>query len=100
DPEHVAWITERILNILKYLHMHGVVHGDLKPNNVIIQTESHTVTLVDYGLSAARPTSATQVKGYTPHFAAPEQIAGGSLLPETDLFGLGMTLVFALGGDV
>jgi serine/threonine protein kinase len=100
DPEHVAWITERILNILKYLHMHGVVHGDVKPQNVIVQTEMHTVTLVDYGLSEIKPTSKDESKGYTEYFAAPEAIDGKTPIPESDLFGLGMTMIYMLGGDV
>lgn len=100
DPEHIAWITERILNILYYLHLHGVIHGDMKPQNIIIQAESHTITLVDYGLSIVRPKPESKAKGYTPYFAAPEQIEDKTLLPETDLYGLGMSLIFALGGDV
>lgn len=100
DPENVAWITERILNILRYLHMHGVIHGDIKPQNIIIQPENHTVTLVDYGLSLIKPTRKSESKGYTPYFAAPEQTSGKPLLQETDLYGLGMTMIFALGGDV
>ena len=100
DAEHVAWISERVLNILKYLHFHGVVHGDVKPQNIIVQPDSHSVVLVDYGLSAIRPRSGETNKGYTPYFAAPEQMRGGVLLPETDFYGLGMTMVYALGGDV
>lgn len=100
DPEHVAWITERILNVLKYLHYHGVVHGDVKPQNVIIQNDDHTVVLVDYGLSAIKPSRSDTTKGYTPLFAAPEQIEGKALVPETDLYGLGMTMIYALGGDI
>jgi len=100
DAEHVAWITERVLNILKYLHYHAVVHGDVKPQNIIVQTDKHMVTLVDYGLSAIRPRSGSSNKGYTPLFAAPEQIRGGALLPETDFYSLGMTMIFALGGDI
>jgi eukaryotic-like serine/threonine-protein kinase len=100
DAEHVAWITDRILNILKYLHYNGVVHGDVKPQNIIIQPESHTVVLVDYGLSAVRPSRSTKTKGYTPLFASPEQIEGKTLLPETDFYGLGMTMIYALGGDI
>jgi serine/threonine protein kinase len=99
DPEHVAWITERLLNILNYLHMHGVVHGDVKPQNVIIQPESHTVTLVDYGLSAIRPKPDDENKGHTPVFSSPEQIANRPLLPESDLYSLGMTMIYMLGGD-
>jgi len=100
DPEHVCWITERVLNALMYLHYHGVVHGDVKPQNIIVQPDSHQVSLVDYGLSLIRPTSGSESKGYTPYFAPPEQIKGFTLLPESDFYSLGMTMVYMLGGDV
>lgn len=99
DPEHVAWITERILNVLKYLHFHGVVHGDIKPQNIIVQPESHTVVVVDYGLSLIRPTASTLNKGYTECYAPPEQMSGLTLLPESDFYSLGITMIQALGGD-
>ena len=100
DAEHVAWIGERVINILKYLHFHGVVHGDVKPQNIIVQPESHTVVLVDYGLSAVKPSRDTGNKGYTPKFAAPEQIDGKTLVPETDFYGFGVSMIYALGGDI
>ncbi|MFH1174259.1 MAG: protein kinase [archaeon] len=101
EPEHVAWITERSLNALKYLHYNGVVHGDVKPQNIIIQPENHTIVLVDYGLSVIRPSPTKSTSpGFTPYFAAPEQIHGKTLLPETDFYGLGMTMIYALGGDI
>jgi len=100
SPEHVCWITDRMLNALKYLHFHGVIHGDVKPGNVIIQPDSHMVVLVDYGLSLIRPSRKSKSKGYTPMFASPEQERGLSLLPESDLYSLGMTMMFALGGDL
>lgn len=100
DSEHVSWMTDRTLNILKYLHYHGVVHGDVKPQNIIIQPEDHTVVLVDYGLSLVKPRADTSNKGYTPFFASPEQMRGETILPESDFYGLGMTMIYALGGDV
>lgn len=100
DSEHVAWIAERCLSALWYLHLHGVVHGDVKPQNVIIQPETHEIVLVDYGLSAVQPNHKTRSIGHTPYFAPPEQVAGGPLLPESDFYGLGMTMIYALGGDV
>lgn len=100
DPEHVAWITERLLNALKYLHYNSVVHGDVKPQNIIIQPESHMVVLVDFGLSVIRPTKDTCAKGYTEFFAPPEQIDGKVILPESDFYSLGMTMLFALGGSM
>ncbi|MCG2718317.1 MAG: protein kinase [Nanoarchaeota archaeon] len=100
DPEHVAWLTERALNVLKYLHFNGVVHGDVKPQNIIIQPENHTVVLVDYGLSLVRPSYNSESIGYTPLYASPEQEKGFTLLPESDFYSLGMTMIYALGGDV
>jgi serine/threonine protein kinase len=100
DPENVCWITERVLNALRYLHFHGVVHGDIKPGNIIIQPDKHMASLVDYGLSMIRPSHDSSSKGFTPFFASPEQERKMALLPESDLFSLGMTMIFALGGDV
>jgi len=100
DPEDVAWITERSLNVLKYLHYNGVVHGDVKPQNVIIQPESHNIVLVDYGLAAVQPSRNYTNKGYTPYFASPEQERGGVILPESDFYSLGLTVIYALGGDI
>lgn len=100
DAEDVCWITERSLNVLKYLHYNGVVHGDVKPQNIIIQPESHNIVLVDYGLSAIRPKNSNSNKGYTPVFASPEQQRGGTILPESDFYSLGKTMVYALGGDL
>jgi serine/threonine protein kinase len=99
DPEHLSWIIDRTLNILKYLHMHGVVHGDIKPPNMIIQPESHDVTLVDYGLSLLKPRGVDSAKGYTPDYASPEHLDGLPLIPESDFYCLGKTMIFALGGD-
>jgi len=100
DPEHVAWIAERCLNALMYLHYNGVVHGDVKPQNIIIQPDTHTVVLVDYGLSIIRPDAKTNAKGHTPYFSSPEQVRGETPIPESDFYGLGMTMIYLLGGQV
>jgi serine/threonine-protein kinase len=99
EPEHVAWMIQRLLNALHYLHFHGVIHGDVKPQNILIQPVEHNAVLVDYGLSSIRPTRASTTVGYTPAFAAPEQLKGKPALPQTDLYGLGASMVFALGGN-
>lgn len=100
DPEHIAWITERSLNALKYLHYNGVVHGDIKPQNIIIQPEDHSVTLIDFGLSLVKPTRYTDSKGFTPYFAPPEQMEGKPILPESDFYSLGMTMIYGLSGKL
>lgn len=98
DPEHVAWICERTLNVLKYLHYNGVVHGDVKPQNIIMQPDSHNIVLVDFGLALVKPTSSSHAVGYTQCFAAPEEISGLPIIPESDLYSLGMTMIYSLNG--
>lgn len=100
DPEDVAWMTERIMNALSYIHRHGVVHGDLKPQNVIVQPEKHSLVLVDFGLAAIKPSKTSGSKGYTELISPPEQVKGSPLLPQTDFYSVGMTMIYALvGGD-
>lgn len=99
DPEHVCWMTQRLLNALHYLHFHGVIHGDVKPQNILIRSNEHNAVLVDYGLATLRPGRKSSCPGCTPAFAAPEQVAGKPPLPETDIYGLGVSMIYALGGN-
>lgn len=96
DPEHVAWIMQRVLNALQYMHFQGVVHGDIKPQNIIVQPEKHMAVLVDYGLAMVKPRAEEKSIGYTELYSPPEQRRGAPLIPETDLYSLGMTAIFAL----
>lgn len=99
DPEHVCWITERVLNALRYIHYQGVVHGDLKPHNIIVEPDKHLASIVDFGLSKIKPKVASGNKGYTEIFSAPEVVDGGTVLPESDFYSLGMTMIYALNGS-
>ena len=99
EAEHVAWITHRILNALMYLHVRGIIHGDIKPQNIIIQPLDRTVVLVDLGLAMIKPKRGDESKGYTDLFSPPEQLAGKVLIPESDLYSLGMTMIYALSGS-
>lgn len=99
DPEEVCWIAQRSLNALFYLHNEGIIHGDVKPPNLIIQPKKHNAILVDYGLSIIKPTSSTKATGYTKIFVAPEIKEGKPPLPESDLYSLGLTMIYAWGGD-
>lgn len=99
DPENTAWICNRLLNGLLYLHQNGVIHGDLKPKNVIVQPAKHLAVLVDFGLAAIRPTAKTASKGFTELFSAPEMVNGTPPIPETDLYSLGKTMLYCLTGS-
>jgi serine/threonine protein kinase len=87
---------------LNYLHANGVIHGDLKPQNIILQPESHGAAMIDFGLSMVKPTGKDSNIGFTAHFSPPEQLAPERkpLIPETDLYALGMTMIYALTGKM
>lgn len=99
DPEEVGWIAERALDALYYLHRQGIVHGDVKPSNILIQPKDHNIFLVDYGLSTIKPTSTSKPAGYTKVFSAPEVLQAKPPLPESDIYSLGLTMIYAWGGD-
>jgi len=99
-PEDVCWITQRLLQATYYLNSKGIIHSDIKPQNVIIQPREHNVVLLDYGLSAFRPKGDTEAIGYTEMYAAPELLQGKPPLPESDIYGAGIVMLYALGGDV
>ena len=98
-PEDASWILERLLGALYYAHANGVVHSDVKPGNVMVEAKKHDIKLIDWGLSVYRPTSATRPVGSTPAYAAPELSEGKPPIPETDIYGAGMVLLYALGGE-
>jgi serine/threonine protein kinase len=100
DYENVCWISDRIINAMNYCHRSGVIHGDIKPQNIIVQEDKHMAVLVDFGLSSVKPNSKTEAKGYTQFFASPEQMNGKPPLPESDYYSLGMTMLFALSGSM
>jgi len=101
DPETMAWIVERVLNALAYMHEHGVVHGGIIPRDIIVQPADHSVVLVDFGLAMVRPQPTEPSHGYIRLFSPPEQVAGNlPLIPECDFYSLGMSMIYALTGDV
>ncbi|MEI6731088.1 MAG: serine/threonine-protein kinase [archaeon] len=99
-PEDSCWITERLLGALYYIHSNGVVHSDVKPENLFVEPKKRDIKLIDFGLATYKPTSVTKPAGYTPKYAAPELMAGNTPIPESDIYGAGIIMLRALGGDV
>jgi serine/threonine-protein kinase len=91
-------IARQLCAGLAAMHDRGVLHRDLKPANVMIDGEGR-VRLTDFGLAAAA-TDATggEIAG-TPAYMAPEQLAGGALTPQSDVYALGLVLFELFTGE-
>ncbi len=100
----VAW-SEQLLEALSYCHSQGIIHRDIKPQNIIIRPDGQAV-LVDFGLvklwDPNDPKTRTAVRGIgTPQYAPPEQyeLDVGHTEPRSDLYSLGATMYHALTGQ-
>ncbi len=91
-----------ITEAVAYAHRHGVVHCDLKPGNVLLNTDEQPI-LTDFGISkfvsGERITVTGDILG-TPHYMAPEQAAGGEIGSHTDVYALGVMLYELTTGEL
>ncbi len=99
-PAFVRRVAREVLSALDAAHAAGVIHRDVKPSNVIIDS-SGKATLVDFGVARlvdAEMTRTGESIG-TPAYMAPEQLRGGAVDERTDLYGLGATLFELITGE-
>jgi serine/threonine-protein kinase len=86
-----------------YAHREGLVHGDIKPGNVLI-TPDFRAKVVDFGLARSLGESAMDEEGElvwgTPAYFAPEQAAGDRVLPATDVYAIGVILYEMVAGQL
>ena len=100
-----AWVVSEVLASLAEAHALGLVHRDLKPDNVMLYgvpgDERARVKVLDFGIVKARNASLTVAGAapFTPAFASPEQVSGGALDGRSDLYSLGALLFLLLTGE-
>ncbi|HEY3286125.1 MAG TPA: serine/threonine-protein kinase [Gemmatimonadaceae bacterium] len=79
-------------------HAQGVVHRDVKPDNILIESATQRVLVADFGIAAAMGDDDGDGISGTPEFMSPEQALGNELDARSDLYSLGATAFFAFSG--
>jgi serine/threonine-protein kinase len=95
-PGVAVAIVRHCLTALKHLHQRGIVHGDIKPSNIMLQRNGNA-KLIDIG-SAFAWNESPQSYHCTFQYAAPEVLAEEAYTPQSDLASLGYVLIELLSG--
>jgi serine/threonine protein kinase len=100
-PEEVALVLREVSWALAYAHARGVIHRDVKPDNILIEKATGRALVTDFGIArdvaASRLTADGTVLG-TVHYMSPEQVSNDTLDGRSDLYALGVVGFQALTG--
>ncbi len=100
-PAEVARLMQEVAWALAHAHQHGVVHRDVKPENILLERGTGRALVTDFGIARLQattpPTGTSRVIG-TARVIAPEQAAGEPGDGRSDLYSLGVTAFYALTG--
>jgi serine/threonine protein kinase len=100
EPPRAAAITAQVACALDYAHRRGVVHRDVKPDNVLFDEDGNAI-LTDFGIATARfhgrLTASGRAMG-TPHYMSPEQAMGKLIDGRSDIYAIGILLYESLVG--
>jgi serine/threonine-protein kinase len=98
-------LLREVADALAYAHNHGVVHRDIKPDNILLESQSGRAMVTDFGIARAASEgdsrlTATGTAIGTPAYMSPEQCAGDRQLDgRSDLYSLGLVAYYTITGQ-
>jgi len=99
-PRLASKVLQEVAWALGYAHQRGVIHRDIKPDNIMIERATDRALVTDFGIAVggrAEDSSTGEIVG-TARYMSPEQACGEPVDARSDLYSLGGTLFFALTG--
>jgi eukaryotic-like serine/threonine-protein kinase len=100
SPRLATKVLQEVAWALGYAHQRGVIHRDIKPDNIMIERASDRALVTDFGIAVAGRAeggASGEIVG-TARYMSPEQACGEAVDARSDLYSLGGTLFFALTG--
>jgi serine/threonine-protein kinase len=102
-PQQAVEVLREVLRALGAAHARGIIHRDVKPQNILVRASDGAIKLTDFGVARALDGVDLTTSGAAPgtaHYMAPEQGSGEPVTPATDLYAAGVVFFELLSGEL
>lgn len=100
EPKYVAWMLERLFSAVGYLHSNYIVHGNLIPENIIVNGIKHNVGITGFSFHISEANKWGNYQIRNEDFSAPEVSKDATVLPSSDIYSIGKLAIYMLGGNI
>ena len=98
EHHHAGWVFQRLLSALGYLHVKKIIHGGIEPGNIMVTPKNHNGLLMDFSFAVADANESSAKYFGINDYSAPEIKKGAKPHPASDLYSLGLSMVYLFGG--